>query len=117
MAALQFNSETATIIELLQRARYAHRNDPTAAPGLLLAAVNKALKAVAPGVEPWETVKRLTKEGDGWSLEAGYKALQYYEEDSKSSSAFSVYEEDDKDNYLEIAEGLVMMLADVKSNG
>ena len=112
MAALQFNSETATIIELLQRARYAHRNDPTAAPGLLLAAVNKALKAVAPGDDPTDTVKRLTKAGDGWSLEAGYTALEWYHEDSKDSGAFSVHGELDWENYLEIAEGLVMMLAD-----
>ena len=117
MASSGMNSETAAIIDLLQRARHAHRSDPTAAPGLLLAAVNKAVKAVAPDAEPWETVKRLAKEGDGWTMEAGYKALQYYEEDSKDSRAFSVYGEEDQDDYLEIAEGLIMKLADSAYNG
>lgn len=112
MVSSGLNSETAAIIDLLQRARHAHRSDPTAAPGLLLAAVNKAVKAVAPDAEPWETVKRLTKEGDGWSLVAGYEALEWYHEDSSDPGAFSVYEEPDWENYLEIAEGLVMMLAE-----
>ena len=75
MGSSGLHSETAAIIDLLQRARHAHREDPTTAPALLLAAVNKAVKAVAPDVEPWETVKRLTKEGDGWSLEAGYTGI------------------------------------------
>ena len=117
MGSSGLHSETAAIIDLLQRARHAHREDPTTAPALLLAAVNKAVKAVAPDVEPWETVKRLTKEGDGWSLEAGYKALQYYEEDSKNPRAFSVYGAEDQDDYLEIAEGLIMRLTDSDNNG
>ncbi len=112
MESSGLNSETAAIIDLLRRARHAHRKDPAAAPALLIAAVNKAVKAVAPDAEPKEAVHCLTKAGDGWSLIAGYEALEWYHEDSADPGAFSVYGEPDWENYLEIAEGIVMMLAE-----
>ena len=115
MGSSGLNSETAAIIDLLQRARHAHRSDPTAAPGLLLAAVNKAVKAVAPDAEPKDTVRRLSAKWDKWTLEAGYTALEWYHEDSGDPGAFSVYGEDEWDDHRDIAEDIIVMLA--KSNG
>ena len=111
MASSGMNSETAAIIDLLQRARHAHRDDPTTAPGLLLAAVNKAVKAVDPNAEPKDTVRRLSAKWDKWALEAGYTALEWYHEDSKNENAFSVYGEDEWDDHRDIAEDIIVMLA------
>lgn len=112
MTLQTLNSDTAIIIELLAQARQSHQTNPAQAPPLLLKAVNKAVLAVAPGADPWETVQRLTKENADWAFEAGYQALVYYDEDSRSQAKFSVYEADDLDGFLSIAEGLVIKLAE-----
>ena len=112
MTLQSLNSDTAVIIELLAQARQAHQTDPAKAPPLLLKAVNKAVLAVAPNSDPWATMQRLTREHDDWAFEAGYQALLYYDEDSRDESHFCVYEADDWDGFLSIAEGLVIKLAE-----
>ena len=112
MTLQSLNSDTAIIIELLAQARQSHQTNPAQAPPLLLKAVNKAILAVAPNADPQETVQQLTQENDDWSFEAGYQALLYYDQDSRSEARFSVYEADDWDGFLSIAEGLVIKLAE-----
>ena len=112
MTLQSLNSDTAIIIELLAQARQSHQTNPAQAPPLLLKAVNKAILAVAPNTDPQETVQQLTQENDDWSFEAGYQALLYYDQDSRSEARFSVYEADDWDGFLSIAEGLVIKLAE-----
>lgn len=115
MTLQSLNSDTAAIIELLAQARQAHQTDPAKAPPLLLKAVNKAVLAVAPNSDPWETMQRLTREHDDWAFEAGYQALLYYDEDSRDESHFCVYEDDDQDDYQSIAESIVIKLAELNA--
>ena len=106
------NSDTAIIIDLLAQARQAHETNPVKAPPLLLKAVNKAVLAVIPNSDPWETMQLLTREHDDWVYEAGYQALQFYDEDSRSEAKFCVYDADERDGFLSIAEGLVIRLVE-----
>ena len=112
MTLQSLNSDTPKIIDLLAQARQAHQTNPAKAPPLLLKAVNKAALAVAPNADPWETMQCLTQENDDWAFEAGYQALQFYDEDSRSEAQFCVYDADDRDGFLSIAEGLVIKLAE-----
>jgi len=112
MTLQSLNSDTAIIIELLAQARQSHQTNPAKAPPLLLKAVNKAVLMVAPDTDPLETMQRLSQENDDWAFEAGYQALQFYDADSRSEAKFCVYEADDWDGFLSIAEGLVIKLAE-----
>lgn len=112
MTLQSLNSETAIIIELLAQARQVQQTNPAKAPPLLLKAVNKAVLTVAPNCDPWETVQRMTQDNDDWAFEAGYQALVYYDEDSRDETKFCVYDADDQDGFLSIAEGLVIKLAE-----
>ncbi len=112
MTLQSLNSDTAIIIELLAQARQVQQTNPAQAPPLLLKAVNKAVLTVAPNCDPWETVQRLTQDNDDWAFEAGYQALVYYDEDSRDETRFCVYDADDQDGFLSIAEGLVIKLAE-----
>ena len=112
MTLQSLNSDTAKIIELLAQARQVQQTNPAKAPPLLLKAVNKAVLTVAPNCDPWETVQRITQDNDDWAFEAGYQALVYYDEDSRDETKFCVYDADDQDGFLSIAEGLVIKLAE-----
>lgn len=112
MTLQSLNSDTAKIIELLAQARQVQQTNPAQAPPLLLKAVNKAVLTVAPNCDPWETVQRMTQDNDDWAFEAGYQALVYYDEDSRDEKKFCVYDADDQDGFLSIAEGLVIKLAE-----
>ncbi len=104
------NTETASVGELLEQARLALETDPSESPALLLTAVNKVLAEIAPDEEPAAAAKRLSVEQNRWGIEAGYKALLYYYEDSLSPSRFSFWEDFDLELHLEIADDMVRIL-------
>ena len=115
MTLQSLNSDTAIIIELLAQARQVQQTNPAQAPPLLLKAVNKAILAVAPNSDPWQTMLRLTREHDDMTYESGYQALLYYDEDSRDAARFCVYDADDRDDYQSIAEGVIIKLAELNA--
>ena len=104
-------AETTTA-ELLAAARRLQRSQSPQAAPLLRQAVDTAPKAVAPNAAPRDAAPRLTQQTGDPSCEAGYAALVLYEKDSRDERHWSVHGTESHDDYLEIAEGLVVMLAE-----
>ena len=111
MAALAMENYTGAPDELLERARKVAKTPQAAA--LMLAAVNRRLAELAPGEEPFAAAKRLTAEWDDWAIEAGYRYLNEYYEDSLDPPHFAVsYEEIDHEEVLSLAQVTLWILGD-----
>ena len=111
MAALAMDNYTGAPYELLERARKVAKTPESAA--LMLAAVNRRLAELAPGEEPFAAAKRLTAEWDDWAIEAGYRHLNRYYEDSLDPKHFAVsYEDIDHVEHIDLAEVTLWVLRD-----
>ena len=111
MAALAMDNYTGTPDELLEKARKVAKTPESAA--LMLAAVNRRLAEIVPGEEPYAAAKRLTSERDERAIEAGYRYLDEYYEDSLDLKQFSVsYEDMDHEELLGVAEDVLWILSD-----
>ena len=109
MAALAMDKYTGAPDELLERSRKAAKTPESAA--LMLAAVNKRLAEIAPGEEPFAAAKRLTAERDDWAIEAGYRFLNEYYENSLNAKGFAVsYEDIDHEELMGVAEDMLEIL-------
>ena len=111
MAALAMDNYTGTPDELLRRARQVAKTPESAA--LMLAAVNRRLAEIVPGEEPYAAAKRLAAERDERAIEAGYRYLNEYYEDSLDLRNFSVsYEDIDHEELFGVAEDVLWTLSD-----
>ena len=111
MAALAMENYAGTPDELLEQARQVANTPESAA--LMLAAVNRRLAEIVPGEEPYAAAKRLTAEWDDWAIEAGYRHLNWYYEDSLDLKNFSVsYEAIDHDELMAVGETMLRILSD-----
>ncbi len=111
MAALAMDNYSGTPDELLERARLVAKTPESAA--LMLAAVNKRLAEIVPGEEPYAAAKRLTVERDDWAIEAGYRHLNWYYEDSLNARGFAVsYEDIDHEELMAVGETVLRILSD-----
>ena len=111
MAALAMDNYRGTPDELLEKARQVAKTPESAA--LMLAAVNRRLAEIVPGEEPYAAAKRLTAEWDDWAIEACYRHLNRYYEDSLDLKHFSVsYEDIDHEEHMSLAETMVWSLGD-----
>ncbi len=111
MAALAMDNYRGTPDELLEKARQVAKMPECAA--LLLAAVNKRLAEIVPGEEPYAAAKRLTAERDDWAIEAGYRYLNEYYENSLNAKGFAVsYEDIDHEEFMGLAEAVFEILRD-----
>ena len=111
MAPHVANADSCSVEELIERARRALKTDPPASPVLLLAAVNKAIAAIAPDEDPGDAARRLSLEWDNWAIEAGHKALRFYYEDSLDPAQFCNHEAPDREDFVGVAGDLVKILA------
>ena len=111
MAALAMENYTDAPDELLERARKVAKTPQAAA--LMLAAVNRRLAELAPDEEPFAAAKRLAEECDEWGISTGYRLVNLYYEDSLNPPNFAVsYEDDDHEDYMDIAEDVLWFLRD-----
>ena len=111
MAALAMDNYSGTPDELLARARKVARTPESAA--LMLAAVNRRLAEIVPGEDPYAAAKRLTTERDDWAVEAGYRFLNEYYENSLNAKGFAVsYEDIDHEEFMGLAEAMFEILGD-----
>lgn len=109
MAALAMENYSGTPDELLERARLVAKTPESAA--LMLAAVNRRLAEIVPGEEPYAAAKRLTAEWDDWAVEAGYRFLNEYYENSLNAKGFAVsYEDIDHEEFMGVAEDMLEIL-------
>ena len=109
MAALAMDNYRGTPDELLERAREVANTPESAA--LMLAAVNRRLAEIAPGEEPYAAAKRLAAERDDWAIEAGYRHLNWYYEDSLDPHHFSVsFEGINHEEFMGLAEEMLREL-------
>ena len=109
MAALAMQDYTGAPDELFERARKAIYTPESAA--LMLAAVNKLLAEIAPGEEPYAAAKRLAVEWDERAIEAGYRHLNDYYEDSLNPKHFAVfYEHIDHEELMELGDAMLWTL-------
>ena len=109
MAALAMQNYKGAPDELFERARKAIYTPESAA--LMLAAVNKLLAEIAPGEEPYAAAKRLTAERDDRGIEAGYRHLNYYYEDSLDPKNFAVsYEGIDHEEFIDLGKAMLRIL-------
>ena len=111
MADLAMNEYTGTPDELLEQARKVANTPESAA--LMMAAVHKRLAELKPGEEPYAAAKRLMAERDDWGIEACYRYLNEYYENSLDLKHFSVsYEDIDHEEHIALAETIVWALGD-----
>ena len=111
MAALAMDNYTGTPDELLRQARKVAKTPESAA--LMLAAVNRRLADIVPGEEPYAAAKRLAAERDELAIEAGYRFLNEYYEDSIDLNRFSVsYEDIDHEELMAVGEAMLRILRD-----
>ncbi len=109
MAALAMDNYRGTPDELLEKARQVAKTPESAA--LMLAAVNRRLAEIVPGEEPYAAAKRLTAERDDLAIEAAYRHLNWYYEDSLDTKNFSVsYEDIDHEEFIGLAEEMLREL-------
>ena len=111
VVARMVETEKHSVEELVELARRALKTSPSESPSLLLAAVDKTIGEIAPGEEPGAAAHRLSREWDNWAIEAGYKALRFYYEDSLDPAQFCVHEEPDHEDFVGVACDLMRILA------
>ena len=110
MVSPLLKNATASVSELMDGARTYLEVDPEAAAALQLAAVSKALAAVAPGEEPGAAAERLSVKWKRPALKGGYLALLWYYEDSLDLNKFAVHEKIDREDHFGVAEDVLRML-------
>ena len=111
MAALAMENYAGSPDELLEQARQVAKTPESAA--LMLAAVNRRLAEIVPGEEPYAAAKRLAAERHDWAIEAGYRHLNWYYEDSLDPQHFSVSHEDiDHEELMAVGETMLRILRD-----
>lgn len=111
MVARMVETEKHSVDELVTLARKALKTSPSESPSFLLAAVDKTIAEIAPGEEPGAAAHRLSREWGNWAIEAGYKALRFYYEDSLDPAQFSIHEDMDREDFIGVACDLVRILA------
>lgn len=111
VVARMAKTEKHSVEELMALARTALKTSPSESPSFLLAAVDKTIAEIAPGEEPGAAAHRLSREWDNWAIEAGYKALKFYYEDSLDPAQFCNHEEPDREDFVGVACDLVSILA------
>ena len=111
MAALAMDNYAGSPDELLEQARQVAKTPESAA--LLLAAVNRRLADIVPAEEPVAAAKLLTAEWDDLAIEAAYRHLNWYYEDSLDPQNFSIsYEDIDHEELMGLAEEMLRVLRD-----
>ena len=109
MAALAMENYAGTPDELLDKARQVAKTPESAA--LMLAAVNRRLAEIVPGEEPYAAAKQLAANRDERTIEAAYRHLNWYYEDSLDTKHFSVsYEDIGHDEFMGLAEAMLTEL-------
>ena len=93
--------------ELVRQARQLLATQPEKAAALQLAGVNKLLARVAPGEPPEAAAKRIAKERNISGIRAGYVALLWYYEDSLDPDRFCIYDAEEREIHMRIAESLL----------
>ena len=93
--------------ELVQQARRIFQTQPEKAAALQLAGINKLLAQVAPGEHPKAAARRLAEERNRSGIRAGYGALLWYYEDSLDPGRFCIYDAEEREIHLSIAEDML----------
>ena len=93
--------------ELVRQARRILKTQPERAAALQLAGINKLLAQVAPGEPPEAAAKRLAKERNRWGIRAGYMSLLWYYGDSLDPGRFGIYDAEDREIHMRIAESML----------
>ena len=93
--------------ELVQQARQILETQPEKAAAVQLAGINKLLAQVAPGEHPETAAKRIAKERNLSGIRAGYVALLWYYEDSLDPDRFCIYDAEEREIHMRIAESLL----------
>ena len=82
------------------------KTQPEKAAAVQLAGINKLLDQVAPGEHPETVAKRIAKERNLSGIRAGYVALLWYYEDSLDPDRFCIYDAEEREIHMRIAESL-----------